>query len=198
MPQTLFPAQFPEGITFERTYMGAGLIHIGQLPGGGYARIDGQPIQSVEELTAVIPAGPRLTQALEWWTHHEDPEPDDEPPLVTWSRGKLIYVESGAELTSHAEIIQAFPENNPMQHAALEWFAAQQLGRHQTKQRQDLQTGVRSSSVESQLGQKRSHHAAKPKKSHHKKIAPHEHAPSVARAMAAHDTMVAASETTGP
>ncbi len=142
MPQTLFPAAFPEGITFIRTHAGLNTIHIGELPGGGYSRIDGQPIQSIQELTDVIPKGPRLKHALEWWAHRDEPEPDEEPPAVTWRRGKLIYVDSGVELTSHAEIIQAFPEESPMQRAALEWFGQSQARRHQANERQDLATGV--------------------------------------------------------
>ena len=142
MPQLLFPAAFPEGITFLRTYTGVGAIHIGELPGGGYSRIDGQPIQRVDELTAVIPAGARLTKALEWWEHREDEVPEDEPPAVTWRRGKLVYVESGVELSSHAEVIQAFPEESLMQRAALEWFGQRQMQRHQAEPRPDMATGI--------------------------------------------------------
>lgn len=195
MVQILYPRDYPEGISFVRTFTATGAIHIGQLPGGGYSRIDGQAIQSVGELTAVIPQGPRLTEALEWWAHHDDEAPEFEPPMVTWHRGKLIYVESGAELTSHAEIIQAFPDDSPMQRAALEWFAGKQLQHHQARQQQDLQTGLRGNPPASGGGQPaklkpgpkpggRSHHT---KKSHHKKVVPAEHAPSMTRAMATYD-----------
>lgn len=143
MVQTLYPRDFPEGITFIRTYTGTGCVHVGELPGGkGYCRVDGQPIQSEGELTAVIPRGQRLQQALEWWEHRHDEPPEHEPPVVMWRSGKLCYVESGAELTSHAEIIGAFSEEGPMQKAALEWFAQRQSQRYAQKQLQDLQTGV--------------------------------------------------------
>lgn len=140
--QTLFPKDFPEGVTFVRTYTGTGCIHIGELPGGGFSRIDGQPIQDVDELRAVIPQGPHLQKALAWWEHRGDEAPEDEPPAVMWRKGQLVYVESGAVLTSHAEIIQAFPEEGSMQRAALEWFGQRQHQQYQAKQRQDLQTGV--------------------------------------------------------
>jgi len=143
MTQTLYPRAFPEGITFVRTFTGTNCIHIGELPGGkGYCRVDGQPIQSEQELLAVIPSGQRLQHALDWWEHRGDVPPADEPPAVTWRGWKLCYAESGVELTSHAEIIQAFPEDGPMQRAALEWFGQRQAQRHAQKQRQDMQTGV--------------------------------------------------------
>lgn len=141
--QTLYPHNYPEGITFVRTYTGTGCLHIGELPGGkGYCRVDGQPIQEKGELVAVIPAGPRLQQALDWWEHRGDEPPKDEPPPVIWRGGKLCYAESGAELTSHADIIQAFPEEGPMQKAALEWFGQRQAARHAQTQRENLQTRV--------------------------------------------------------
>ena len=160
--QVLYPKAFPEGITFVRTYTGVGCMHIGELPGGGYARIDGQPLQSKEELTAVMPPGVRLTQALDWWEHRDDEAPEYEPPAVTWRKGRLVYVENGAELTSHAEIIQAFPEEGPMQRAALEWFGQRQHVQYQARQRQDIQTGV--------IGE------------HHEPVAPREDVPGDYRA----------------
>ena len=131
--QVLFPKMFPEGVTFTRTFAAIGGIHIGELPNGGFARINGEPIQSKTELKAVL-FGETLKRAQEWFDHREDPAPEAEPPGVTWKRGQLVYVESGAPLTSHAEIIQAFPEESPMQHAALEWFGQQQVARKQAKE----------------------------------------------------------------
>ena len=206
MPQTLFPRDFPEGIVFVRTFTGTSQIHIGELPGNaGYARIDGQPIQSVGELTAVIPAGPRLQQALDWWQHHDDEEPEWEPPAVTWKKGRLVYVETGAELTSHAEIIEAFPEESPMQRAALEWFGQRQQAQ-QASHRQAGATGVLAT-LNPELGKpteaKRSHHKQGPStpkvkgKPGPKPKNPLEQPAAIARGILSHDKTVATGVTAG-
>lgn len=131
--QTLFPKSFPEGITFTRTFATSGGVHLGELPGGGFARINGDPIQDEAELREALPRSV-LPKALEWFAHRDEATDEDEPPAVTWRKGRLVYVESGAELTSHAEIIQAFPDESPMQRAALEWFGQQQAARHTARQ----------------------------------------------------------------
>lgn len=132
MPQTLYPKAFPEGVTFTKTYAASGGMHIGELPGGGFSRLNGEPVQSKDEFVAVMSGAP-LQRALDWFAHRDDEAPEAGPPEVTWRQGKLVYVETGVPLASHAEIIQAFPEESPMQHAALEWFGQAQVAKQAAK-----------------------------------------------------------------
>ncbi len=119
--------------------MGYGQRHIVELTSGGFSRVDGTPIQSAAELTAVIPDGPVLKRALAWW-ERRDEEPEDEASErpVLFVRGAPRYADTGEELGSLNEVLEAFPEQSPFREAALAWWQAKSTRMHAAAQHQAL------------------------------------------------------------
>lgn len=126
--QTLYPSAFPEGVQFVRTFASSMGIHIGELPNGGYARINGTPIQDESEFDVLPPQ--YRAKALAWFAHRDDEVEVDDAPPVMWKRNELVYADTGEPLRSHAEIIRAFPQEGPAQRMALEWFGMRQQERY--------------------------------------------------------------------
>lgn len=120
-----------------RSWMGYGQRHICELVGGGYARLDGTPVQSEDELTAVIPM-PALAKALAWWEHRDDEVPAEPTRAVLFVRGAPCYADSGQELNSLNEVLSAFPEHNPFRDAALAWWQTKATRQHAAQHAADL------------------------------------------------------------
>ncbi len=120
-----------------RSWMGYGQRHIAELVGGGYSRVDGTPVQSVDELTAVIPM-PALAKALAWWEHRDDAQPVEPTRAVLFVRGAPCYADTGAELNSLNEVLSAFPDQNPFRDAALTWWQTKATRQHAASQAADL------------------------------------------------------------
>jgi hypothetical protein len=123
MPQVLTTKAFGP-ITIVRSWATTGQ-HIVELEHGGFARRDGNPIQSEQELIALLPDGPDLQRALDWW-HHRDDEEEYAPPDVVFRHGAVVYAATGEPLSSFEEVLAAFPDPGPFQEAALRWFGTRQ------------------------------------------------------------------------
>ncbi len=124
MPQVLHTAKFGP-ITIVRSWADSTHRHLAELLSGAFVRIDGNPIQGVGEITAIIPE-PHLTRALAWWERRDDPAEDaaSERPVL-FKRGAPCYADTGAPLASLNEILDAFPAQSPFREAALVWWEDQ-------------------------------------------------------------------------
>lgn len=120
-----------------RSWMGYGQRHICELVGGGYARLDGTPVQSEDELTAVIPM-PALAKALAWWEHRDEAPPQDVARPVMFVRGAPCYADTGEELASLNEVLTAFPDDSPFRGAALAWWQGKATRQHAAQQAAEL------------------------------------------------------------
>jgi hypothetical protein len=124
-------------LRYVRSFMATGERHICELVGGGYARVDGTPIQTEAELHAVI-SPPHLAKALDWWAHRDEERPTEPARAVLFVRGAPCYADTGEELGSLNEVLSAFPDRNPFREAALVWWQEKATRQHAAEQAQAL------------------------------------------------------------
>jgi len=101
-----------------------GAQHIGKLVGGGYVYLTGLPVKTKQELKAIIPPGPDLDEALEWF---------DSPDKFSETRIKRLMLnpdgsyefDDGSPVESVSDLVKHLQEG-PALDAALTWFVKAQ------------------------------------------------------------------------
>jgi hypothetical protein len=111
--------------TFKRTWIIQGVGHIGLLAGGGYCHVGGQPIQKAAELRHVIPKGPELDAALEWFTNRDKVKPAEQKRIVIEPNGDFHF-DDGSPITSMSDLINNLPPG-PILETAQKLFVLKQM-----------------------------------------------------------------------
>ena len=117
--------------TFEKTYVN-GTLHIGKLVGGGYCHLGGMPIKNLEELRSVIPDGPELDSAVDWYKNRGKAKLEEKPKRV------IIATKDGfsfldGPINSVQDIMNNLPPG-PTQENILAWYGQKiALGQREKK-----------------------------------------------------------------
>jgi len=116
---------------FEKTWVVGGVGHIGKLVGGGYCKVGGQPITKKTELTNIIPKGPELNEALEWFANRGKVTAKAQRSIVIGPDGSLKF-DDGSPITSMSDIMSNLSPG-PMLEMALKMFVLNE-NKAQTKE----------------------------------------------------------------
>lgn len=131
MPQKIFTKHFGV-IEVDRTWAGDNSRHIGKLTKGGYVHMSGTPVTLKGDLEDLIPKGPDLDAALEWWKHKDDPVEKEGLQRIMLSADGGYEWEDGSPIENMADIVNALPQG-PQQEAVLTWFHTAQVKKNRQK-----------------------------------------------------------------
>lgn len=133
MPQELF-VKDKGSFKFVKTFVEGGL-HIGRTPDGSYLHLGGQPVKTQQELRAVIPDGPDLVHALDWFNNRGKPKPEEKPKRKIIAQGNDFAFEDGP-ITNTQEIIDnTIP--GTIQDMILAWWGGKMKELQKAKKRED-------------------------------------------------------------
>jgi len=138
MPQTLF-VKDKGSFTFVKTFVTNAGIHIGKTPEGAFMHIGGQPVKTKNEHRAVIPDGPDLIEALEWFDNRGKPKAEEKPKRKIIAQGNDFTFEDGP-ITGTQEII-ANSSPGMIQDMILAWWGGKMKEIEKAKRRDQTRTG---------------------------------------------------------
>jgi hypothetical protein len=118
MPQTLITKHRGE-VTFRKTWVDAGGRHIGALVGGGYAHLSGILVEKKRDLLDLIPSGPELVAACNWWDN-KDIELEPSARHVVFGPKGFVW-DDGSPIVSAQSLVENFPRGKDLD-MMLEWF----------------------------------------------------------------------------
>jgi hypothetical protein len=118
MPQTLITKHHGE-VTFRKTWVNADGRHIGALAGGGYAHLSGILVEKKRDLTDLIPPGPDLIAACDWWDN-KDIELEPSARRVVFGPKGFVW-DDGSPIISAQSLVENFPRGKELD-MMLEWF----------------------------------------------------------------------------
>ena len=121
----LIKTKYFGSLTFVRTWAAPGM-HIGLLANGAYAHIGGLPVSNQADLTRVIPAGPDLDEALDWFENRDKRamEAKNTPArLVFFHPGDKSwrYVDTQQPVDTVEDLYQALKGSSAL-NEAIGWF----------------------------------------------------------------------------
>jgi hypothetical protein len=137
--------------TFERTFANS-TMHIGKLVGGGYSHLAGQPIKNLGELRAVIPDGPELVAALEWFNNRGKEKPEEKPKKRVIVTNTGFAFEDGP-ITSAQDILNNVAPG-PMQENILGWWGTQLKDVQKAKRKEESRVSRTVDQIRQELGEK--------------------------------------------
>lgn len=118
MPQKINTKHYGE-VIIEKSWC-SGAQHIGKLVGGGYVYLTGLPVKSKGELKTVIPPGPDLDEALDYWDN-PDKYVTQQPQRIMQNPDGSYEFEDATPVTTITELVQYFKEG-PQLDAAVACF----------------------------------------------------------------------------